>query len=282
MKKILIFSAILMSHLLSNAQDFNSLVTSTADTLAKKISSSGKKKVAITDFIGIDQSITQLGVFLSEEISSELANLTENQTKFRVLERANLNQIFKEKNLINLADASIIAKELGKIDAADLLGFATITDFDGYYRVVIKLLDTRNGDAVSSFKVNFVKTPSLENLNKQIIKKSGQTTNTDPQPEHGITSQPKENTKRTGDYCFKNEHTGYRLDLTISLTKVGGIEIIKTINVVDNETSCVYEIEEGVYKLSLTWKQNGWEQKKETKEIKVVAGTTKTIELRYN
>ena len=94
------------------AQDYDNVISSTADSLAKKIISSQRKTVAITDFINLDESITQLGTFLSEEVSSELSNLTDNQTKFRVLERSQLDQILKEKNLIQLSDGSKMAKEL--------------------------------------------------------------------------------------------------------------------------------------------------------------------------
>jgi curli biogenesis system outer membrane secretion channel CsgG len=113
------------------AQDFDKTISSTADTLSKKIISSKRNTVAITDFINLDGSITQLGTFLSEEISSELSNLTNNQTAFRILERSKLDQIVKEKNLIQSTDGSKVATELGKLDVADVLIFATITDFNG-------------------------------------------------------------------------------------------------------------------------------------------------------
>ncbi|MBI5858559.1 MAG: hypothetical protein HZB42_13045 [Sphingobacteriales bacterium] len=284
MKRVFIFFIALSCGSASFGQDFNTLITQTSDTLSKKIMTTGKKKIAITDFLNIDESITQLGTFLSSEVSSELANLTDNQTKFRVLERANLDQIFKEKHLVNFADPSGLAKELGKIDAADALIFATITDFDGYYRVVIKMLDTKNGDALCSYKVSFVKTPSLENLNKVVVKKGGQSVvqpNQNPSPLNN--SQSNVNTGTYGDFCFKNmrgqECTG--CDAKISITKVGQNEVIKTINVRNEETSCMYDLAAGIYKITIDWLYQSREVKKEVKEIKVISGKAGTLEIQY-
>lgn len=282
MKKITVLLLTLSISFISFSQDFNSLIVKTSDTLAKKIMATGKKKIAITDFLNIDESITQLGTFLSSEVSSELANLTDNQTKFRVLERANLDQIFKEKHIVSFSDPSGLAKELGKIDAADALIFATITDFDGYYRVVLKMLDTKNGDALCSYKVSFVKTPSLENLNKVVVKKGGQSIL--QQTQNPITTTTNNQTVvnvATGDFCFNNVDFAY--EAKISISKVGKDEILKTINVAKQETSCMYELAPGIYNITITWIWNGKEtnyDKKDKKEIKVISGKSGNIEIR--
>jgi len=282
MKRILLFYIAVAYSITSFSQDFNTLISQTADTLSKKIIATGKKKIAITDFLNIDESITQLGSFLSSEVSSELANLTNNQTRFRVLERANLDQIFKEKHLVNFSEPSGLAKELGKIDAADVLIFATITDFDGYYRVVIKMLDTRNGDALSSYKVSFVKTPSLENLNKVIVKKGGQIiTQSNQSSPASNNNQPPVNNLGAGDFCFKNIPSGFGYNAKISLSKFGKDEVVKTIHVRNDETSCMYELSPGIYTISISWLYSDREVKKESKEIRVVSGKSGLINIQY-
>jgi curli biogenesis system outer membrane secretion channel CsgG len=265
----------------SLAQDFDNIISATADTIAKKIISSQRKTVAITDFINLDESITQLGTFLSEEVSSELSNLTDNQTKFRILERSKLDQIFKEKNLIQSTDGSKMAKELGKLDVANILIFATITDFNGYYRVVMKLLDTKTGDALSSFKVNFVKTPSLEALNMKVVKTSTQITNqTSNKSIVSTTSVTKENKPELGDYCFTNKASFSSYDVKIDIFNKGENDPIKTINVTFGEKSCVYELPKGVYRLELTWTDAFKNEiKKQTKEIRVKSGKSESIDL---
>lgn len=151
--------------------DFGSQIQSLADTISKKIVASGKKKVAVTEFSNLDESITLLGQFLSDELSSELSNYSDNLTKYAVIERSNLDLIFKEKNLLQNVNREIAAKELGKVDAADILIWAVISDFGGYYRINIKLLDTKSGNALSAFKTQFVKDKNLEEFNKVIVKK---------------------------------------------------------------------------------------------------------------
>lgn len=282
MKKAIIFSLAISLCCTIFGQDFNSLITQTSDTLAKKIVNTGKKKIAITDFLNNDESITQLGTFLSSEISSELANLTDNQTKFRVLERANLDQIFKEKHLVSFSDPSGLAKELGKIDAADILIFATITDFDGYYRVVIKMLDTKNGDALSSYKVSFVKTPSLENLNKVIVKKGGQAnTQTTQNPPQSKNSEEALQGGATGDYCFKNiDRVGYKA--SVSISRMGKNDVLKSISVGFGETNCMYELPPGIYTVTVSWSDR-WANAipNTTQEIRVKSGLSGTLEIQH-
>lgn len=284
-KSIFVALTLIIGHVNTiNAQDFEKIITSTADTLSKKIISSQRNTIAITDFINLDESITQLGTFLSEEFSSELSNLTDNQTKFRVLERSKIDQIFREKKLIQSTDGSKMAKELGKLDVADILMFATITDFNGYYRVVIKLLDTKSGDALSSFKINFVKTPSLEALNKNVVKQSTQYNNSQPNNQPVLVTPPKEEAKpEFGDFCFNNKPTfSYSYDVKINIYNKGSDTPLKTINVTSGQTSCVYELAKGVYRIELTWIAYSQEVKKETKEIKVKNGKSDTIDLVYN
>jgi|GEM_PF-1590818 len=285
MNKSILLLLTLTIGLVSNifAQDFDKTISSTADTLAKKIISSQRKTVAITDFINLDESITQLGTFLSEEFSSELSNLTDNQSKFRVLERSKIDQIFTEKNLIQSTDGSKMAKALGKLDVADVLMFATITDFNGYYRVVIKLLDTKTGDALSSFKVNFVKTPSLESLNKNVAKLPTPAVQPTITPTVSTPPAKTETKAEFGDYCFNNKPTfAYNYDVKINIYNKGVDTPVKTINVTSGQTSCVYELPNGVYRIELTWIAYGNEIKKETKEIKVKSGKSDTIDLVYN
>lgn len=242
------------------AQDFDQTISTTADTLAKKIISSKRNTVAITDFINLDGSITQLGTFLSEEISSELSNLTNDQTAFRVLERSKLDQIAKEKNLIQSTDGSKMATELGKLDVADVLIFATITDFNGYYRVVIKLLDTKNGDALSSWKASFVKSPSLENLNSQVVKAANVVA--EPQTKTSyVPAIPKKEVTSEANGCEGKVGT---LNIT-NKASVNGFNIAKIvirvaksvspnndddyyyITIEENESKPVLGLEEGIY-----------------------------------
>ncbi|MES2429392.1 MAG: FlgO family outer membrane protein [Bacteroidota bacterium] len=279
-KSIIVFFALSFNLIVSvHAQDFDKIIASTADTLSKKIISSERKKVAITDFVNLDESITQLGTFLSEEVSSELSNLTDNQTKFRILERSKLNQILEEKNLIQSTDGSKMAKELGKLSVADALIFATITDFNGYYRVVMKLLDTKTGDALSSYKINLVKTPSLENLNQNNIKKSSIV---EPKVAPVVYTAPEPPLSRTGDFCFSNKGTWPHYNVKITIFKIKSDDIEKVINVSNDEKTCAYEMPVGIHKVELVWLSNSNEVKTEVKEIKVTSDKPGNVEYIYS
>lgn len=294
------------------AQDFDNIISTTADTLAKKIISSQRKTVAITDFINLDESITQLGTFLSEEVSSELSNLTGNQTKFRILERSKLDEIFKEKKLMQSTDGGKLATELGKLDVADVLVFATITDFNGYYRVVMKLLDTKTGDALSSVKVSFVKTPSLENLNANIVKqkKQSEIMMTSPLPVNTTTTsipQPKSEVKtynpnaaceknNTGDVCLLNKSSyAIRIDMLDEKTadeKAYFGYTTPKMTLEPNEKGCFYNISAKQHSLTYQYVETqdhhtdggGYGGNNKTKQVNIkkcaTEGDIKPIELR--
>lgn len=153
-----------------HAQDYNALIERACDSLAKKTILAAKRRIAVTDFVNLDGSISRLGIFMGEEISAGLANRTNNQQNFKVLERARLSQILKEKELVQYYNNStVLASNLGRIDVADVLVFSTITSLQGNYRMVIKLLDTKDGDALGAYKFNLNKTKTWDDLYAEIV-----------------------------------------------------------------------------------------------------------------
>ncbi|MCB9034583.1 MAG: hypothetical protein H6553_12150 [Chitinophagales bacterium] len=264
------------------SQDFDTKINTTADELAKTIINTGKKKVAIVEFENLDNSQTQLGIFLADEISSSLSNLTANQTKFSVLERANLDQILEEKRILKSFDRSQLAKDLGKIDAADILISATITEFNGLYRLNIKLLDTKTGNSLASYKTSFIQESSLKELQKQIVE-SSTTVKNKPQQEIKDYNVPKE-TSAVGDVCFKISSSNY--SAVLSIKKIGSNEKIKTIDVLAYQNaSCVYNIPSGIYQIEMSWyyysDYKSSIRRTDTQEIKVISGKENIYELEY-
>lgn len=264
------------------SQDFDTKINTTAQELAKKITSTNKQKVAIVEFDNTDNIQTQLGVFLADEISTSLANLTENQSKFRVLDRANLDLILEEKKVLKSFDRSKLAKDLGKIDAADILICGTITDFNGYYRVNIKLLDTKTGDALSGTKINFVKEPSLEQLFKETIKKQ-------PTAEDYIV-KPKQIEQKpaytapitTTEVCFNNVSYSYSAIVILKNPNTG--EKVKSVDVLNGQKGCVYNIPNGVYQIEVSWfywSEKGRINRTDSREINVKADTPNSFQLQY-
>ena len=60
MKKIIAILFLGISLTTFGQNDFSSQIQSVADTLSKKIIKTGNKKVAIVEFINLDESITEL------------------------------------------------------------------------------------------------------------------------------------------------------------------------------------------------------------------------------
>lgn len=279
----------------SFGQDFDTKINSIALELSKKIIGTNKQKVAIVEFENLDNTQTQLGVFLADEIASSLANLTENQTKFTVIERANLDQILEEKRILKSFDRSKLAKDLGKIDAAEILISANITEFNGYYRLNIKLLDTKSGNSLASYKTNFVQEPSLKELQKEIIESSSTTSkytttmsNNETKNAEKITPrlQIKEQTEevKKGDICFNNIYSDYNAVVILKNPETG-IKI-KTIDVIKNQKACAYNIPLGVYQIEINWyyflhnKSNI--SRTDTREINITEGTETNITIQFN
>jgi hypothetical protein len=123
-----------------------------------------------------------------------------------------------------------------------------------------------------------VKSPSLENLNQTAIKKASQPQSTTTDNTITVTAPKIETKQEYGDFCF-NDITGF--DVKISIYKNNSDDEVKTINVTANQTSCVYELPNGIYRIELVWQGNGKDFKKETKEIRIKAGKSDTIELHY-
>lgn len=271
------------------SQDFDKKITDAATEIATKIIATGKHNVAIVEFDNLDGSQTQLGVFLADEISSSLAIQSANQTKFTVLERANLDLILEEKKVLKSFDRSKLAKDLGKINAAEILICANITEFNGYYRVNIKMLDTKTGNSLNSSKISFVQEPSLKELQKQVVEKSNFDTPKKSYQEEN-TYQPKPIEQKpiyiapitTTEVCFNNVSSSYSAVLLIKNPNTG--EKIKTLDVIREQKSCAYNIPSGVYQIEIVWyyySEKGRTARTDTREINIKSNNDNIFELRF-
>lgn len=277
------------------SQDFDKKINDAATEIATKITATGKQNVAIVEFDNLDGSQSQLGVFLADEIASSLAMQSANQTKFTVLERANLDLILQEKKILKSFDRSKLAKDLGKINAAEILISATITEFNGYYRLNIKLLDTKTGNSLNSSKISFVQEPSLKELHKQIVeksdyetpKKSYQEENTyQPKP---IEQKPVYTATTTTEVCFNNSgptydyQSGYNAVVVLKNPNTG--EKIKTVDVLCRQKACVYNIANGIYQIEISWYHQSDSKDRikrvDSREINIKSGSENNVEIKF-
>jgi len=135
--------------------------------LTRDILKSGKKRVAVVDFTDLKGNITELGRFISEELS---VNLTRNSSKYEVIDRAHLKAIMTEHRFAasGLVDPQTI-KEIGKIAGVDLLVTGLLTPFGDSIRISCKILSTKTAKVLGARKVDIAKTRSIENMLAQGI-----------------------------------------------------------------------------------------------------------------
>ncbi len=130
--------------------------------MAIKIAEQKKKKLAVVDFTDLQGNVTELGRFISEEMSVSLADSAKG---FRIIDRTHLKAIIKEHKL---SASGIInpetARKLGKISGVDALITGTLTPFGEKVRISVKVLDTTTADIISSVRGNIAKTKGIEEL----------------------------------------------------------------------------------------------------------------------
>ncbi len=152
------------------AQDMDTELSNLADKLASQIKEQGKKKVAVIDFSGLDGNASELGRYVSEQLTVDLVM---DRKDFSVLDRANLKKILDEHKLSSsgLVDPDN-AKKLGQFAGVDALILGTITPKNQSVSVTAKVITTDTAEIVGAGKATF-KTDSnvellLTNSNAQI------------------------------------------------------------------------------------------------------------------
>lgn len=131
-------------------------------TMAQKIASKGKTRVAVVDFADLEGNVRYFDKFIAEQFSVALAGAGKG---FRVIDRSNLNSLIKEHKLsatgmINPATAM----KLGKIAGADALVTGTLTPIGDNVQLIVKVLDANTADVIDSGKINIARTQAVNEL----------------------------------------------------------------------------------------------------------------------
>jgi curli biogenesis system outer membrane secretion channel CsgG len=140
------------------AQDFHPL----ASSVSQRISVSGRKSVAVTDFTDLDGNPTKLGRFLAEEFSNSLFSEAKG---FDVIDRTHLKTILQEHKLATsgLIDPAT-ARKLGQIAGVETLVTGTLTPFEEYVRLSLKVLDTETAKIIAASTMDVPKTKTISDL----------------------------------------------------------------------------------------------------------------------
>jgi len=131
-------------------------------SMAERISTAGKKTIAVVDFTDLQGNVTELGRFLAEEFSAALVNAGKG---FVVVDRIHLKSILKEHKLSasGIIDPTT-ARKLGKIAGVDAIVTGTITPFGERVRLSAKVLETDSAKVICASRGNIPKTDAIEEL----------------------------------------------------------------------------------------------------------------------
>lgn len=158
------FVLILLCSILFNIYIFSyeKEIKNISTTIADRISSLGKRTVAVVDFTDLQGNVTELGRFLAEEISVSLASSAKN---FEVVDRTHLKAILQEHKLSStgLIDPQT-AMKLGQITGVEALVTGTITPFGDSVRLSVKVLDAKNAKLIGACSMDIAKTKAIEEL----------------------------------------------------------------------------------------------------------------------
>src|SRR5437879_3154441 len=141
-----------------SAQDMKPL----SSLLAKSISASRRKTVAVVDFTDLQGNVTELGRYLAEDLSVDLVG---DAKGLEVIERNQLKVILQEHRLFatGLIDPQT-ARKLGQIAGVDALVTGTITAFGDTVRLSAKILDTQTAKMLGAATSDIPKTKAIEDL----------------------------------------------------------------------------------------------------------------------
>ena len=165
MRKLIIISSMSLAFLflISNSLTaYEKELKSLSSAMAEKIYITGKKTIAVVDFVDLQGNITELGRFLAEEFS---VNLADAGRGFEVVDRNHLKAILAEHKLYTtgLIDQQT-AKKLGQIAGVDALVTGTITPFGDSVRLSVKILGTATAKVIAASSCDIPKTKAISGL----------------------------------------------------------------------------------------------------------------------
>lgn len=146
------------SDLFAYEKEIRSLSASMAENIAK----ADKKKIAVVDFADLQGNVTELGRFISEEIS---VDLTTTSKGFEIIDRTHLKTILTEHklSLSGIVDQKTV-KKLGQIAGVDAIVTGSVTPFGDSVRVTCKVIATDTARVIGAAKGDIAKTKAIEEL----------------------------------------------------------------------------------------------------------------------
>jgi len=146
---------------LARAQTLDQEMSGLAGRISKSLVALGYKHVAATDFTDLQGQPTELGRFLSEQLSVEIVS----GGGVSMVDRANIKSILAEhklteQGLVNPANA----KKLGEFAGVDAILIGNVTALDDGIVLMVKAIATSSADIVAAGRMKFAKTSEIQQL----------------------------------------------------------------------------------------------------------------------
>jgi TolB-like protein len=131
-----------------------------AGQIAASVAKEQKKKIAVLPFRALDGQQTMLGMFLAEELVTNLF-----ERGLDIVERTMLDKVLGE---IKLGQSGVIdpetARQVGKVAGVDALVSGTITDLSSYVALNCRLIDAQTGRVFAAAQVKIAKDDDVKKI----------------------------------------------------------------------------------------------------------------------
>jgi TolB-like protein len=158
-----------------------------ASSLARDINAGNRHTITVADFTDLQGNVTELGRYISEELSTQLVVEAKN---FSVVERIQLAAILKEHQISvsGLVDPATIRK-LGQFAGVDAIVTGTLVPFSDSVKLTAKVLDVSTAKVMAVSTAELPRTKAIDDLLSRGIAAGGQSNTTSlGSPQHASNS----------------------------------------------------------------------------------------------
>jgi TolB-like protein len=133
-----------------------------AVSLAHDINAGNRHTITVADFTDLQGNVTELGRFISEELSTQLVI---DAKSFTVVERIQLAAILKEHqiSISGLVDPATI-KKLGQFAGVDAIVTGTLVPFSDSVRLTAKVLDVSTAKMIAVSTADLPRIKAIDDL----------------------------------------------------------------------------------------------------------------------